>query len=131
MKFRDWIVLIESIDPQQIINAALVARKQGNCDRVHFSACKAILEETLAILMRAGISARISSGTFTTKKNESWDHSWIVVGKWILDPTVDQFKTDSAIKTKSPGIYYSHPSWDGNHLRERYFHSKPIAKINL
>ena len=136
MKFQDWMVLIEGVDPQQIINAALVAREQGVCDRTHFSDCKTISEKTVKILQHAGIQARLSNGTFITKskKNESWDHSWIIImNRWILDVTIDQFHSelDNNIKTKTPGIYYSHPSWDGNNYKDRYFRAKSIATLDL
>lgn len=137
MKFKDWILFAESIDPQHVVNAALSARKQGKiCDRAHFGDCKEISEETLKILKRAGIPARMSGGTFITnlENKDSWDHSWVVVsGKWILDPTIDQFFSDldEDMILKQPGVYYSHPSWDGNTLSNRYFRSKPIAKLDL
>lgn len=136
MKFRDWMVLAEGIDPQQVINAALVARKtSGVCDRARFGDCKEISEETVKILSRAGIQARLSGGTFITKPddNESWDHSWVLVmNRWVLDPTIDQFFSDLDVdmKTKTPGVYYSHPSWDGNIYRDRYYRAKAI-KLDL
>jgi hypothetical protein len=137
MKFKDWMILAEGIDPQQIINAAMVARKSvGVCDRAHFGDCKEISEHTVEVLKRAGIECRLSGGTFTTnlKDNSSWDHSWVVVAnRWILDATIDQFFKDLDVdmKTKSPGIYYSHPSWDGNVYKDRYFRFKSKVKLDL
>ena len=137
MKFKDWIIFSESIDPQQVVNAALTARKHGGiCNRSHFGDCKELSEETLKLLKQLGIPARLSGGTFTTNisDKQSWDHSWIVVsGRWILDVTIDQFFSDldEDMILKQPGIYYSHPSWDGNTYKDRYYRSAPIAKINL
>lgn len=136
MKFRDWIILAEGVDPQKVIDAALVARKtSGVCDRAHFGDCKAISEETVKALLKTGIQARITGGTFITKpkENESWDHSWILVmDRWILDPTIDQFfsEIDVDMRTKTPGVYYSNPSWDGNVYKNRYYRAKSI-KLNL
>jgi hypothetical protein len=128
MKFKDWIVFTESIDPQQIINAALAARKNSNCNQTRFEDCKELAQQTLEILKRAGIQVHLSAGTFQTNK-ESWDHSWLIImNRWVLDPAVSQFPN---IDTKTPGIYYSHPSWDGNKYKDRYYRKKPIAKIAI
>lgn len=137
MKFQDWLILIENADPQQVVNAALVARKSGGvCNRAQFGDCKAISEEAVKVLQHAGIQARLSGGTFITNvdDNQSWDHSWVVVmNRWIFDPTIDQFfsELDVDMRTKTPGVYYSHPSWDGNGYKNRYFRAKPIASLDL
>lgn len=125
LDFTHWLYLTESLDPQQVINAAILGRKNGGiCDRAHFGDCQDIMKETMVVLRRAGIQAYESGGTFITNlaNNDSWEHSWVQVGKHILDPTVDQFFSDLDVDmhTKTPGIYYSNPQWDGNELRNRY-----------
>jgi DNA polymerase III alpha subunit len=64
MKFLDWLSLVESVDPQQVIDAALAARKNGGiCDRAHFGDCKEISQATLQMLQKVGIQARLTDGT--------------------------------------------------------------------
>ena len=137
MRFSDWKLLVESLDPQQIVNTALQVRKlKGVCTRAKFGDCKELSEELMKMLLRQGVQARMSGGTFITKPkdDESWEHSWLVINnRWVLDVTIDQFFSDLDVDmhTKTPGIYFSHPNWDGNVYKDRYYRARSLGKIQM
>lgn len=107
---------------QKIIDAALQARKDMGCDRAEYGDCRDASERTVTLLEGMGIPARLAGGQFTTNfaEGEEWDHSWVVVGDEILDPTVDQFFSplEVDLETVVSGIYYS--PVDGGWLDDRY-----------
>lgn len=124
LRLAQKLVRQSSIDffDQKVVDAALKARKQINCDRAIFGDCLDVSKRTIVILSEIGISAKLEGGQFITNfdDDEEWDHSWVVVDDEILDPTVDQFfsSLDVDLVTTIPGIYYS--SIDDDWLRERY-----------
>lgn len=139
MQFRDFF---ENQKVNLIVSLAKQARQiYGICDRAKFGDCNDTVKETLILLKQYGIQAKSQGGYFITNPNsvavwpgeedeptpEEWEHTWISIQddakKDILDPTIDQFYSslDFDLMTKAPGIYYSHPLWDGDAgLLERY-----------
>ena len=117
---------------KKIISAVLQIRASEGIQRCTFGDCNDICDKTLIALKKLHIPARRQSGQFITNPNppdtdeeETWDHTWIVIeNNYIFDPTVDQFfsSLDVDLITKQPGIYYSHPDWDGDWLVKRYKH---------
>jgi hypothetical protein len=107
---------------RRIIEAALQARNEINCVKAVFGDCLDVSRRTVAILKEMQIPAKLVGGQFITnfEEDEEWDHSWVMVGEEILDPTVDQFFSplDVDLRTTVPGIYYS--AIDGSWLDDRY-----------
>ena len=121
MEFREYL---ETQD-KKIISLTQQARQQGGiCSRARFGDCNDIVARTLALLTHNGIRAKKVAGYFycSFENDEFYDHTWIAVGDSILDPTVDQFYSplDVDLVTKTRGIYYSSPDWDGDWLEKRY-----------
>jgi hypothetical protein len=121
----DFRTFLEGIvDPKQVVSAALKARSDDKICRARFGDCRSTATATVKYLNEMGIPAKLAGGQFITNpaEDEEWDHSWVQVGQYILDPTVDQFfsSLDVDMETKTPGVYYSHPLWDGSGLAKRY-----------
>ncbi|KKN96730.1 hypothetical protein LCGC14_0163740 [marine sediment metagenome] len=122
-------MLTESIT-DATIDLAKQARKQFVCDVAQFGDCSETAEGLVKLLRAKGIQAKIQGGQFITvtgdrpgfEELEEWDHTWVIVGSHILDPTVDQFTStlDVDLYTSEGGVYYSHPSVDGDELKSRY-----------
>jgi len=109
------------LSPQEIVNITVQARKNIEiCERAKFGDCGDAAKETVKLLN----SGKIESGYFVYNlpNEEQSEHSWIRIGRYVLDPTIDQFFSDLDVdlETKTYGIYFSHPSWDGDWLLNRY-----------
>jgi hypothetical protein len=106
-----------------VVQAAIKARKNLGIKCARFGDCNDVSKTVAQLLKRSGIPAKWTGHYFDNGDNGYTDHSWVVVdGKWILDPTIDQFfsSLDEDMDTKIPGVYYSHPEWDGNKYVKRY-----------
>ena len=121
MQFREYF---EKQD-HRIVSLAMKARQQGGiCTRSRFGDCNDIVARTLALLTHNGIHAKRVAGNFICDPREDvyFEHTWIAISDYVLDPTVDQFFSDLDVDliTKQRGIYYSAPDWDGDWLEKRY-----------
>jgi hypothetical protein len=105
-----------------LIEQAILARRlmcdgiqavYGECGCVSFQLKKLIDSKRIR-----GRRVIYTQGFFRDNKDQLVDHTWLVVYGYILDATVDQFICGK--QTKQPGVYYSHPKFDGKSLRERY-----------
>lgn len=124
---RNFSQFLESMqfDPQSVVQAAIRARADEDITaRASFGDCKATCVRLASLLRAAGIPAQLKGGQFVCNPNNEihYDHSWLVVSSDILDPTVDQFFSDLDfdLSTQTPGVYFSHPEWDGDWLTDRY-----------
>lgn len=132
MNFRQFL---ENQEYDSAIEACLQARRQwGICGArtagsakgvgAVFGDCKETAKGAVALLQRQNRNARLAHGYFIADpaEDESWEHTWIEIDDYILDPTVDQFfsSLDIDLYTTVQGIYFSHPEWDGDSLKERY-----------
>lgn len=113
--------------PSEIVAVAVAARrKYGICDkqRARFGDCNDTARMVVQMLNKMGLQTQFQGGQFVCDPNDDlqFDHGWVLVDGQILDPTVDQFfsELDVDLYTKTPGVYFSHPEWDGEWLRPRY-----------
>lgn len=122
--------MVEAIAAEPVVQAALRARSGEGIRCARFGDCKAAATATVALLRQEGIPAKLVHGRFVSATGDApgfeerteWDHSWVEVSGDILDPTVDQFfsELDEDMILETPGVYYSHPRWDGDWLVSRY-----------
>lgn len=109
---------------KKIISTALQVREKEDITHSQFGDCNDIVVKTIAELNKLRIPARRQGGQFISNpsEDEEYDHTWIVIENDIFDPTIDQFfsSLDVDLITKQPGVYYSHPEWDGDWLVKRY-----------
>jgi len=127
MNFKLWL---EEENKEVILLAQQARRNWGICDRAKFGDCKATSKGLVMLLTQAGRPAKLAHGYFKASTGDmpgneqetNFEHSWVEIDGDILDPTVDQFFSmlDVDLHTTVEGIYYSHPDWDGDELRERY-----------
>mgnify|MGYP000299444042 CR=1 FL=1 len=124
---RNFTQFLESMqfDPQSVVQAAIQARAdEGIAGRATFGDCKAVCNRLASLLRKLGVVAQLKGGQFICDPNDEihYDHSWLIVGGDILDPTVDQFFSDLDfdLSTQTPGVYFSHPECDGDWLTDRY-----------
>lgn len=117
-------LFLENLDPSSIVDIAQQARQEAGIVRcAKFGDCNDVCDLTVKLLKQRKIKAKRVGGYFWTgEENGDIEHSWIIVDNFILDPTIDQFFStlDVDMHTEVPGIYYSHPDWDGDVYVNRY-----------
>ena len=138
MRWRLNYIKMAALNPHEIVQLALRARDEyGICERAQFGDCKDTSQGLVNLLQERGLHARVTGSQFIygydnnpayegddeeASPHSSNDHSWVMLNGWILDPTVDQFFSDMDVDlvTKTPGVYFSHPQWDGPKYVNRY-----------
>lgn len=118
-------LFFENISAESIVQACQKARRDYGIKKCStFGDCKDVSQEVSKILKSLGITARLVGGYFLANRNygEEYEHSWLMTDNFILDPTIDQFFSplDEDLVTKTFGIYFSHPEWDGDKYSNRY-----------
>jgi hypothetical protein len=118
-------LFFENNNPDSIVQACQKARRDYGVKQCSsFGDCKDISKESMIILKSVGVVAQLVGGHFLANKNdgEEYDHSWLVVDGFVLDPTIDQFfsSLDEDLTTNIFGVYFSHPEWDGDKYLNRY-----------
>lgn len=106
--------------------AVKARRRYGLSGLTHasFGDCNAVCKLTSSLLGQQDIDSKVRGHGFIydLSEGESFEHSYVLVDGHILDPTIDQFFSplDVDLHTAVPGVYFSHPDWDGDWLKERY-----------